>query len=103
MVRPKPAVGVPSMTRGLLTGSVVCHETTTSEEASRPNCRCSPPTGCAPLRSGRVHRLGPRPGDPKSATAPAHRPAPTIVVAAPVVNSVRRLMPGAGAVLLVGD
>ena len=46
------------MTRGLLTGSVVCHDTTTSEEASRPNCRCRPPTGWAPLRLLAIYNPG---------------------------------------------
>lgn len=47
---PKPEVGVPSMTRGLPTVSVVCQDTTISVLAFRPNCRCRPPTGGAPLR-----------------------------------------------------
>jgi hypothetical protein len=46
--------------------------------------------------------LVPRWDDPKSATALAPRPAPTMVVAAPVVSSIRRLMPGAGPLLLSG-
>src|ERR1700761_4986585 len=84
------------MTRGLLIGSVVCHETMTSVEASLPNCRCSPPTGCAPLCVGWLHSWGPWPGEPSSANPPAPRPAPTTVVAALVVSSVRRLIPDAG-------
>src|SRR3984893_9695517 len=33
------------MTRGLRTGCSVCKDTTISDDASAPNCRCSPATG----------------------------------------------------------
>src|SRR6202023_3087753 len=65
------------------------HETTTAVEASLPNCRCRPPTGCAPLCFGWVHRVGPWPGDPRRATPEAPSPAPTRVGAAVGVRPAR--------------
>src|SRR5882757_4591652 len=72
------------MTRGRPTELVVCQDTTASVPASAPNCRCSPDTGAAALRSGRC-QAGPlvaqaaSPGTP-SATAP---PSPAAAPSAP--------------------
>src|ERR1700758_3229447 len=87
-VRPKPDVGVPSMTRGLRTASVVCHDTTTSVPALLPNCRCRPPTGGVPLRSGWYQTAGPRGGEwcDHTSTAPPPIPAPRAAETALVVN-----------------
>ena len=42
----------PSTTRGLRTGCSACQDTTISEDASAPNCRCSPATGGVATGSG---------------------------------------------------
>ena len=48
----------PSTTRGLRTGCSVCQDTTISDDASAPNCRCSPATGGVATGSGDRWRRG---------------------------------------------
>src|SRR5256885_12274685 len=97
MARPKPPTGLPSSTRGRDTDTVVCQDTTTSREASAPNCRCNPDTGGAPSDPGRCHSSGAAeavPGAPSSTAPPT--PAPT-------VNRPRLLIRSASASLMDAD
>src|SRR5882757_8354462 len=70
------------MTRGRPTELVVCQDTTASVPASAPNCRCSPDTGGAALRSGRC-QAGPlvaqaaSPGTPRATAPPSPAAAPS--------------------------
>src|ERR1700710_2322700 len=81
------------MIRGLRMASVVCQDTTSSVLALRPNCRCSPLTGGAPVRSGWYQTSGPRGCDQSSAAPATPTPAPATPAIVPVGSSVRRLMP----------
>jgi hypothetical protein len=46
------------MTRGLLMDCGVCQDTTISDDASAPNCRCSPATGGVVIGSGDGREAG---------------------------------------------
>src|SRR5262249_59733104 len=77
------------MTRGLRTACSVCQDTTISEEASAPNCRCSPATGGVVIGSGG----GGATGTARAAPTPPIRDAATAVPPAipAAASSLRRL------------
>src|ERR1700754_3771626 len=77
------------MTRGLFTAAAVCQDTTTSDAASAPYCRCSPPTRGAPLRSPRCHSVGPVRSAVRTPATPAPTPAPTIADVPPTISVLR--------------
>jgi hypothetical protein len=76
------------MTRGLRIGCSVCHDTTISNEASAPNCRCSPATGG--VVSGSAAEAGA--GAASAPPAPISDAASAALPASPAaVSSLRRL------------
>src|SRR6516225_6745389 len=77
------------MTRGLRTACSVCQDTTISEEASAPNCRCSPATGGVVIGSGDGGATGRARAVPTPPIKDAATAAPPAIPAA--ASSLRRL------------
>src|SRR5262249_10507465 len=77
------------MTRGLRTVCSVCQDTTISDEASAPNCRCSPATGGVVTGSGGGGATGRATAAPTPLIRDAATAAPPAIPAA--ASSLRRL------------
>ncbi len=84
-----PSFSVPSSTRGLCTGTRVCHDTTISRDASAPNWRCRPVTGGMPRVPGCTQSVGDMPvvAAAAGATVPRNGSAPATVSPAPTAPS----------------